>query len=249
MFLHGTGATAHWADAETGWSDFAARKGFALILPQALAMNPEHPPRFLTNPTRWQDREGEADVVFLSEAMNDAAARVGADSRRVFVSGFSNGAAMAFRIATELADRVAAVAPVAGHCSLPAPRPVRAIPTLYLVGSADPLIPLRGGVVRDPWKHRYVTRPPVVETLEKWARAIGCDPVPVAEEGREGASVRLDTYPGPVLYRSIVIDGLGHHWPGGKGQFNHRIAGPPSDIVNGTELVWDFFRGQLEQLE
>ena len=40
----------------------------------------------------------------------------------------------------------------------------------------------------------------------------------------------------------MTVDGLGHHWPGGKGRLNPRIAGPPSDRVNGTELVWEFFK-------
>ena len=242
VFLHGRGATAAWADDETGWSRLAGAEGFALTIPQALPPHPEQPPKFLTNPPSWQDATGAEDLAFIAAAVEDAAARTGADPRRVFVSGFSNGAAMAFRVAAELSDRVAAVAPVAGHCTLPDPRPSRPVPTLHVVGAADPLIPLRGGDVRNPWQHRYVRRPPVVETLEKWARAVGCDPTPRPESDAGG--VRVDTYPGPVAFRSVVIDGLGHHWPGGKGQFNHRIAGPPSDTVNGTELVWEFFRSQ-----
>jgi polyhydroxybutyrate depolymerase len=265
MFLHGTGATADWADDETGWSRLAARERFALALPQALPPNPDQPPKFLTNPPRWQDVVGTEDLTFLGAVLDDAARRCGTDATRVFVCGFSNGAAMAFRVAAEFADRVAAVAPVAGHCPVPDPRPLRPVPTLYVVGSADPLIPLRGGGVRNPWEHRYVRRPPVVETLETWARAIGCDPVPRKdesgrmkdEEGTEPTSssihpsyftlqpLQVATYPGPVLFRSVVIEGLGHHWPGGKGQFNHRIAGSPSDTVNGTELVWEFFKGHL----
>jgi polyhydroxybutyrate depolymerase len=265
VFLHGTGATAKWADDETGWSRLAAREGFALALPQALSPHPDQPPKFLTNPPRWQDATGTEDVTFLAAAMTDAASRSGADPSRVFVCGFSNGAAMAFRVAAELAERVAAAAPVAGHCRVPDPRPARPVPTLYVVGSADPLIPLRGGDVRNPWEHRYVRRPPVVETLEKWAQAIGCEPIPTTDpsptppsrgegptppslvgKGAGGLGLlRVDTYPGPVAFRSVVIDGLGHHWPGGKGQFNHRIAGPPSDTVNGTELVWEFFQQQM----
>jgi polyhydroxybutyrate depolymerase len=262
VLLHGTGATAAWADAETGGSRVAEREGFALALPQALPPHPDQPPKFLMNPPQWQDETGTEDLTFLAAVMDDAARRSGADANRVFVCGFSNGAAMAFRVAAELAERVAAVAPVAGHCLAADPRPARPVPTLYVVGSADPLIPLRGGEVRSPWQHRYVRRPPVVETLERWARAIGCEPIPTKDpsptpprlgeglsppslvgKGDGGlGSLQVDTYPGPVLFRSVVIDGLGHHWPGGKGQFNHRIAGQPSDTVNGTELVWDFFR-------
>jgi polyhydroxybutyrate depolymerase len=35
---------------------------------------------------------------------------------------------------------------------------------------------------------------------------------------------------------------LGHHWPGGRAQLNPRTAGPPSDAVNATEMIWEFFR-------
>ena len=280
IFLHGMGATADWADEETGWSRFASREGFAVAIPQALPPNPDQPPKFLTNPPAWQDGgfdkdEGRRmkdekkpgsdsgsdssfilhpsslrheDLAFLTAVMDDAAARVGADPNRVLVSGFSNGAAMAFRVAAELAGRVAALAAVAGYCRVPDPRPSRPIPTLHVVGSADPLVPLRGGEVRNPWQHRYVRRPPVVETLETWARGIGCDPVPVSDSSSAGSgSLQVDTYPGPVEFRAVVIEGLGHHWPGGRGRFNHRIAGPPSNAVDGTALVWGFFQRQLKR--
>ncbi len=146
---------------------------------------------------------------------------------------------MAFRFAAERAELVAAVAPVAGRCWIADPKPVRPVPTLYAVGSVDPLVPLHGGEVRSPWQHRYVNRPPVTDTLEKWARAISCDPIPRTEF--EAGGMRVDIYSGPVGFKAIAIEGLGHHWPGGKGRLNPRIAGPTSDRVNGAELVWEFF--------
>jgi polyhydroxybutyrate depolymerase len=265
VFLHGMGATAEWADDETGWSRLARREGFALALPEALRPDLNSPPKFLTNPQRWNSGKDEGrgmrdeskpespdspihpssliphpspDVAFLAALIDDVRNRAGIDPRRVFVSGFSNGAAMAFRFAAERADRLAAVAPVSGYCTVD-PKPVRPVPTLYAVGSVDPLAPLRGGEVRSPWQHRYV-RPPVADTLERWARAVGCETAPRTESDAGG--VRVDIYPGPVLFKAITVDGLGHHWPGGKGRLNPRIAGPPSDRVNGTELVWEFFK-------
>src|SRR5262249_14593728 len=131
-------------------------------------------------------------------------------------------------------------APVAGHCRLADPKPVRPVPTLYMIGSEDPLIPMRGGEARSPWLHRLVRRPPVTVTLEAWAAAIGCGPVPRVESDTGG--VRVEVYPGPVEFRSIVIEGLGHHWPGGKGLLNPRIAGRPSDRLDATAAVWEFFQ-------
>ena len=180
------------------------------------------------------------DVGFLSQVLEDVGHRLGNPFLKTFLSGFSNGAGMTFRFASECADRISAIAPVAGHCWQPGPQPQRDIPTLYLVGTSDPLVPLRGGDVRSPWTHRLVHRPPVTETLERWARAINCSTIPstVSEMDNE----RTDIYPGVVPFHVLLIKGLGHHWPGGKGQLNQRIAGPPSDVVNGTECVWEFFK-------
>ena len=100
--------------------------------------------------------------------------------------------------------------------------------------------PYWGGEVRNPWDDRIVRRPPIAIGLEVWAKALGCVTTPRMES--DTGSVRTDTYPGPVQFRVMTIQGLGHHWPGGKGRLNPRIAGPPSDTVNGTELVWEFFK-------
>ncbi len=248
VFLHGTGATAAWADDETGWSHLAARAGFALAVPEAVRPDPRSPPKFLTNPQRWNDGSPTAgadtgkpdDVAFLAALIDDVQTRTEIDPARVFVTGFSNGAAMVFRAAAELSDRIAAVAPIAGYCWVQDHQLARPVPTLYMIGSLDPLVPLRGGEVRSPWQHRYVRRPPVTDTLERWALALKCTAIPQIESESEG--VRIETYPGPVPFRVMVIEGLGHHWPGGQGRFNPRIAGPPSNQINGTELVWDFFQ-------
>jgi polyhydroxybutyrate depolymerase len=266
VFLHGKGGTADWADTETGWSRLAMREGFALALPQALAPDPLQPPKFLTNPPQWndeikfrpdenrgamQDSQGEIseelsqvspsdDVAYLDRVIEDALNRLGTNPAKVFMAGFSNGAGMTFRFAAEKADRVAAIATIAGHCRVANPKPARPVPTLFMIGSVDPLVPLRGGSVRSPWLHRLVRQPPVNETLERWARGIGCETIPVNRSDEKG--VRVDIYPGPVPFQCVTIEGLGHHWPGGKGQLNHRIAGPTSDTIDGTEYVWEFFK-------
>jgi polyhydroxybutyrate depolymerase len=58
---------------------------------------------------------------------------------------------------------------------------------------------------------------------------------------REG-TVRVERFPGPVPFETVIVEGLGHHWPGGGAQLNPRLAGPPSAAVNATEMIWEFFR-------
>lgn len=251
VMLHGTGGSAAFAADETGWATFADERGFAVAFPDGLPVDPTSPPRFLTNPQRWNDgstKPGDLihsdpdDVQFLADLIRHLIEVRGVDPHRVYLTGFSNGASMAFRFAAERGELLAAVAPVAGYCHAP---PVRApaTPTLYVVGDADLLIPLQGGSARVPWGNTVVQRVPVADTLAKWAGMIGCEPTPREVSNEHGVTEAV--YPGPVEFRSVIVSGLGHHWPGGKGQFNPRIGGPYSDRLNANERLWAFF----EQLE
>ena len=239
VMLHGTGGSAEFAADETPWAELAEEAGFLVAFPDALPVDPTSPPSFLSNPKRWHDGSpgttGPDDVQFLSDAMAHLIAHHHADPARVYLTGFSNGASMAFRFAAERPDLLAAVAPVAGYCHVNPAKVIPPVPTLYVIGDADSLLPLAGGPVRLPWGNRVVARPPVEESLRKWAAALGCDPEPTPVSGTEAR------YAGPVEFTRVIVPGLGHHWPGGKGQFNPHIAGPVVRSLDGCRRVWGFF--------
>jgi polyhydroxybutyrate depolymerase len=251
VFLHGTGGSADWVESETGLAAAAKPGGFAFAVPDALPTNPDQPPRFVTNPQRWNDGsawpgdpnyKGENDAGFLAALIRDLPGR-GADSNRISVTGFSNGAGMTFRLAAEYPELVAAIAPVAGLSwvdPLPFDRP---IPTLFLIGDADPLVPLSGGAVQTPWGPEVIDRPSVNSTLERWAAAVGCASFP--HELMDGRGVRFQTYEprrNGARMNAVIIPDLGHHWPGGAGQFNPRIAGQKGSVIDGNEMILEFFR-------
>jgi polyhydroxybutyrate depolymerase len=246
MMFHVAGATAEWTVGETGLSDTADRAGFVVVYPEGRRPDPDQPARFLSNPQSWadgSDPDDTEDMAFVDVLLKELFSRARIDSRRVFVTGFSNGAAMAFRVAHERSERIAGVAPVAGYCRIDEPKPHRAVPTLYLVGTVDPLVPLEGGEVTTPWG-RTITRPPLRAMFEKWAQALGCPPQARVERRPEG---EVRTY-GPgrdgALAVLRLVEGLGHHWPGGKGQLSRRLAGPPSNRVPANEVIWEFLRDQ-----
>jgi polyhydroxybutyrate depolymerase len=202
----------------------------------------------LTNPLRWNDGSAGPtgtsstadDVKFLANVIVETSRRIPIDAQRIYFTGFSNGAGMVFRFAAEQSSRVAAIAPVAGYCWPPEPKLARPVPTLYMIGTADPLVPLRGGDVRSPWLHKFVRRPSGAATLERWALANGCGVVPHVES--DDLKVRVERYPGAVAFRTMLIEGLGHHWPGGLGRLTERIGGKPSDTINATREIWRFFQ-------
>ncbi len=223
VVLHGAGGTPAWTLDETGWANKADKEDFFVILPEGVRPDLTKPPSFLENAPVWNDGSpslaiaaSEADDVgFIEAVLDDVQKEYAVDRRRVYATGFSNGAGMIFRLGMERAGRFAALAPVAGYCWLAEPRPKRPTPTLFLVGDADPLFPLEGGEVVSPWTGQRVLRPSLTETLSR--------------RGDVELTVR-------------VIPGLGHHWPGGRGQLNRRLAGPPSDRVIANDVIWSFFQ-------
>jgi polyhydroxybutyrate depolymerase len=223
MMIHGAGGSAEFAADETGWSRLADRDGFVVVYPEGVAVRPHKAPKFLTNPQEWNDGSGHGrhdDVGFLLAVLDDLNERI--DPRRVYLTGFSNGAGMAFRFVAEHADRVAALAPVAGHFWGPDRQLSRPEPTFYLIGDSDPLVPIAGGTARTPWG-KVEGRPAVADTLQRWGTAIG-------------------HAPGSELFPVRIIPGHGHHWPGGKALLGERLGGPASPAVDATAEIWHFFR-------
>jgi polyhydroxybutyrate depolymerase len=248
VMLHGAGASAAWVRDETHWNITADQYGFVVAYPEGLALNPSRPSGFLDNPQVWNAGDGPRlivnrgpdDVAFLAAMIADLQMRAAIDPSRVFMTGFSNGAAMTFRFAAERSAGISAIAPVSGYCPHVGAMP-RSVPTLFLVGSEDPLVPIAGGEVRSPWDGRIETRPPLSTSLARWAAALGLNPVLTLVRDDDGI---LKEQFAPD-FQTVTIPGLGHHWPGGRGRLLRRLAGQPSTRVNANELIWEFFRTRV----
>jgi polyhydroxybutyrate depolymerase len=248
LMLHGAGGSAAWARDETRWNQTADQHGFVVAYPDGLAIDPARPSGFLQNPQVWNAgagpglivNRGPDDVAFLAAVIADLRDRAGVDPKRVFMTGFSNGAAMTFRFAAERPADVAAIAPVSGYCPHVGTL-TRPVPTLFLVGTEDPLVPLHGGEITSPWDGRVETRPPLSTSLARWAAALGtnADPKPISDED----GVQFEEF--STDFRAVMIAGLGHHWPGGRGRLLKRLAGQPSNRVDANAMIWDFFRSRL----
>jgi len=244
--LHGTGGNVRWTQEETRFDQFADRVGFVAIYPQALTPDPDHPPKFLSNPPMWNagsklfPSHKPDDLGFMRALLDDVPTQTPVDSTRIYATGFSNGAAMCFRLAAELGEQIAAIAPIAGYCR--EKRVKRPVPTLYIIGTDDPMIPPFGGEVTSPWTGEIVKRPSAFEGLNHWAHLLGCANKRVEIEERNG--VRDEEYPGPVEFRVMTISGLGHHWPGGRGRLKKKLAGEPSNRIDANNVIWEFFLRQ-----
>jgi polyhydroxybutyrate depolymerase len=251
LLLHGAGGTPEWMLHETRMHDLADAEGILLAAPEATRPDPHLPARFYTNPPVWNDGSDRPpvdrvravdDVAFIRALLDELPRHYPIDPKRVFATGFSNGAGMTFRLGLELADRLAAIAPVAGHLSVSSPPTPRPMPTFYLIGRADPLVPEFGGQVKTPWA-KSQRKPPVRYTLARWAALHGLPPLSSTIE--DNGIIRRERWRDGLL-EAWFIAGLGHHWPGGRAGLNRRLAGPPSDAVDATRAIWSFFQASVE---
>jgi polyhydroxybutyrate depolymerase len=255
IMLHGGGGTSRGAAYETGWGATADEVGFIAVFPDAMPPDPTKPSQFSRNPQLWNDGSNRFyagqnkvdDVGFLAAMLDDLNARFAVDPQRIFVTGFSNGASMTFRVGAELSKRIAAIAPVAGACWLEPLKLERPVPMCYITGTADPLNIIEGGVPRLATgasdKVRAKPKPPVRDSILKWARAVGCPTTP--SHTSESNGVRTEVY-GPgregaeVVY--ITVEDMGHTWAGGISLLPESFVGKRSDKIKATDVIWDFFQ-------
>lgn len=255
LMLHGGGGSAGGAARETGWVAKAEREGFIVVFPNALARDPSRRSSFAANPQLWNDgsdrfhpgQSGADDVGFIAALLDRLAQRHRIDVDRVFVTGFSNGGSMSFKVGAELATRVAAIAPVAGALWFDPGTLARPVPMLYLTGDADPLNPIDGGVPR--LAHggggdalRAKVKPPVRQSVLAWAAAVGCAPErfgTVTVDGVRTETCRPGAAGAEVVF--VTVAGLGHTWAGGRSLLPAWLVGPTVDSPRATDLIWAFF--------
>ena len=86
--------------------------------------------------------EGRADdVAFIDKLLDDLGTVVKVDKKRVYACGMSNGGMMCYRLAAELSDRIAAIAPVAGTIAIEDSKPKRPVPVIHFHGTKDTFVP------------------------------------------------------------------------------------------------------------
>jgi polyhydroxybutyrate depolymerase len=249
IMLHGAGGTGQQAMEQTGWDRKADREDFIAVFPDGVAERPKQPASFLLNPQTWNEgsgrhasgRRNDPDVEFIAYIIEVLENQYGADAKRIFVTGFSNGASMTFRVGVELSDKVAAIAPVAGHLLLHDHQMQRPLPMLYIIGRDDPLELPNGGVIRI--RGEQVQQPPIEENLALWRQLDGCPPQPASVSRVDGVETdNFDSCRDGVAVVEYFIDDMGHVWPGGINRLPERVVGKPSNKINATDVIWNFFK-------
>lgn len=102
------------------------------------------------------------------------------DAKRVFATGMSNGAIITYRLASELSDRIAAVAPVSGPMGTEKCEPKRPVPVIHFHGTDDQFAPFKGGKGEKSLSGTNFYS--VEHSIRAWMKANGCKEEPTTEE-------------------------------------------------------------------
>jgi len=178
------------------------------------------------------------EIAFVAALLDDLQATVPTDRARVYATGISNGGMMAYEVACALADRIAAIAVVAGEMTaLDRCRPSRPVPVLVIHGSNDRNLPIEGGVGAKAFAVHEVRS--LASAIDFWRRHDGCSET---ARSQVGGAVRRTSYSPCSAGREVevvTIDGGGHSWPGGDRLA--RFLDPPSTALDASAEIWRFF--------
>jgi len=184
------------------------------------------------------------DVAFIRALLDDLGVVVNVDPKRVYATGISNGGMMCYRLAAELSDRIAAVAPVAGTMAIEKASPKRPVPIIHFHGTADTLVPFNGQGKDSP---KFMKFQSVEDSIRTWVKIDGCAEKPeivdLPVKTDNGTAVQRKTFGGGKDGTEVVLiitKGGGHTWPGEEPPIG--FIGKSTKNIAANDLLWDFFQ-------
>jgi polyhydroxybutyrate depolymerase len=242
LVLHGAAMNAQMMASFSGMNAQADVSRFIAVYPNGTGWQ--------NTLLRWNsggigpEQQKPDDVAFLRALLDDLAAALKVDPRRVFAAGLSNGGMMSYRLATEMSDRIAAIAAVGGTLTVPDPQPARAVPAIHFHGTDDRIVPYTGPARRHPSGISFQSVP---ETIAAWVKLTGCPDRPVVQEVPDqfddGTTVKITTYgPGREGAEVVLVDvnGGGHTWPGKQPAVS--LIGKSTREISANRMIWEFFQ-------
>ena len=232
VVLHGGGGSARGMFNGHPLAAYAESTGYIFVAAQGT-------PRVGEPGNGWNNSaafdEGVDDVGYLERVIVKLSATLAIDEHRRWMVGFSGGATMTVRFATERSELLAAIGTFAGKVGRaegvtppfvfpPAPTTPLSVQMTY--GTEDPnfLGEIQDGSLSTSAR----------QGMEWWASALGCGAVPATQvQGR----LTFDSYTGcasGTIAQMVTVEGMGHMWP------------DRSDGLDGTGLLLDFLEDKIK---
>ena len=238
ILMHGGGGNGAQGQRAYGMDAVADREGFLVAYPNGTGNFGNLLTWNAANCCSYAYENNVDDVGFLRALVDELERTYSIDPRRIYATGMSNGGMMTYRLGCQMADKLAAIAPVAGALNETSCTPSDPLPVIVFHGTDDQHVPYNGGVGPETLYPRVDE--PVSHAIDFWVGRDQCVTTPVTETSPSG-NITTDTYGGGVRGTEVVLytirDG-GHAWPGGAG---NPIGDEPTQEISASELIWEFF--------
>ena len=244
LVFHGLSQGALSIEQVTGFSALAEREQFIVVYPIGIHRH-------------WNDGRqvnpifgagNYDDIGFVKALLAHLQQRLAIDPNRIYATGMSNGGMFVQRLACELSDTFAAVAPVSGTLPqdlLPACRPVQPISVIEFHGLRDAYVHWDGGSVRALGGKTLSVK----KTMAHWRAIDACSDTPdllyaPGTHPQDRTNVRRERFGSCAAGTEVVlyaIEGGGHTWPGGPPDDSWPFIGAVTRKISATEASWEFF--------
>ncbi|MBV8527138.1 MAG: hypothetical protein JOZ75_02360 [Candidatus Dormibacteraeota bacterium] len=232
LILHGNGSNSDDMANTTQFDMNAETHAFIVVYPDGIEKSWNGDFCCEPAPTLGVD-----DLAFLNALIPQVEHDYTIDTKRVFMTGFSSGAIMAYRYACQGAVPLTAIAPVAGTMLLNETcTPKQPTALLAINGTADGEVPYAGGHLLKGASANDQIVPSAPDVVALWAHLDTCastastsstGPVSVSQWSgcSGGATVQLET-----------ITGAGHTWYATG-------FGPADGAIDATTVIGNYFAG------
>lgn len=175
------------------------------------------------------------DVKFISMLIDKMVKERSIDSDKVFVTGISNGAMLAYRLACEIPEKIRAIAPVAGFI-LPVEKCSSSVPIIHFHSRQDKNVPIEGGKGQGPSGYEFPALEEVISVWEDLNQCVDAN----RDTLRHGNYSLIRWRNCTTLMEYYLTEDGGHSWPGADSK-PWRRADDPSKALYANKLMFDFF--------
>ncbi|NND34821.1 MAG: T9SS type A sorting domain-containing protein [Saprospiraceae bacterium] len=236
--MHGGFGSAANLQNQSGLSLKADAEGFMVVYPEGVRDG-------ILNIRTWNagwccgfaSTSGVDDVGFINALLDTLYSRYSIDTSRVFATGMSNGGFMSYRLACEIPDRIAAIAPVACSMSVSRCDSDKPVPIIHFHSYLDGSVPYAGGMGNGVSNHH---NPPLDSVAQVFGEINACQTKrDTLTHNDMFTHIRWNDCDCEAEINQYLTRDGGHSWPGGM---KTAIGDPVSTYISANDLMWDFFQ-------
>lgn len=176
------------------------------------------------------------DVQFIDELIQYMMDNYAVDEHRIYATGMSNGGFMAYRLACELPDKIAAIAPVAASMTMDMCMPSSPVPIIHFHSVQDANVLYEGGYGSGASSHYS---PPLDSIFNVWSGLNNCSiENDTLIENNDYTLVNWRDCDCTANIEYYLTEDGAHSWPGGNAT---PMGDPVSQVINANDKMWDFF--------